>query len=94
MSRRIGLALLAGMALAAGCGQEPACNRESHSGPERRLTCGASAVEALEEVFELARVEPRAVVRHGDTQTVRFHAGMHQDLLLGRRVLRRVLEQV
>ena len=52
------------------------------------------AVETLEQVIELARIEPGAVVRDRDMQSIRLDPGVHDDLPIGRRVLRRVLEQV
>ena len=78
----------------AGCRQQSSCDGEPHPGAKRHLAGCAAAVEALEQVIELARIQSRAMVRDGDAQSVPFHARMDENRPIRRRILRRVLEQV
>src|SRR5512133_3642319 len=56
---------------AASRGKQASRDREAHARAEGRLPCDAAAVEALEEMVELARIEPRTVVGHRHLEAAR-----------------------
>ena len=54
----------------------------------------SAAIEALEQMLELARIEAGPAIGHRDVQAVPFDLGLHENLAVLRRVVRGVLEHV
>ena len=75
-------------------GQQAAGDGQPHSRSGGQLSGRAAPIEPLEQVVQFVRIQAWAVVGHGDVKAVGLYAGFNEDLAIGRRVLRRVLEQV
>ena len=74
--------------------QQSARDRQAHAGARRRLLGAAPAIEALEQVIQLAGIESRTVIGDGDRDAVRLGPRIDDDVAIGGRVARGILEQM